>query len=157
MDAKVLKNIFIESTQHVLKIMAQCPAVAGKAFIKKDNIALGDYSAYICANCNTNKTRGSISVTFTAFAAKSVAKTMFGEEIDDAQGLREVAGEFVNIISGDARRRMAEQGVVFDGSTPKMLDGEGHKICHETSSPIVVIPFDVPDGKCVVEFGFELS
>ncbi len=156
MDIKTLKTIFVQSTAHVLNVMAQCEAVAGKPFIKKDTIALGEYTAYICANCTKTSNKGSIAMSFNDLGAKCIAKNMLGEDIEDAQSLNEVVGEIVNIVSGDARRRMAVEGVIFDGSTPKMLQGVGHVVVHDTKSAIVVIPFQLPEGQCVVEFGFEM-
>ncbi len=156
MDAKTLSSIFIKSTQYVLDTMAQCPAKAGKPFIKKDQVALGEMSAYICANCNATNAKGSIAISFTTPAAICVAKTMLGEDVEDEQSLHEIVGELVNIISGDARRRMAELDVIFDGSTPKMLHGEGHLISHGIKAPVVAIPFTLPEGTFTVEFGFEL-
>ncbi len=156
MDADALNSIFIQSTAHVLSTMAQCNPIAGKPYVKQNTIALGDYTAYICANCTSTTNKGSIAMTFTISGASYLAKSMFGEDVDDEQSLREVVGEIVNIVSGDARRRMATQGVVFDGSTPKMLQGAGHSVLHDTKAHITVIPFNLPEGQFVVEFGFEI-
>ncbi len=156
MDVKTLNNIFIQSTAHVLQVMAQCEATAGKPYIKKDHLALEDYTAYICANCTSSENKGNIGMSFSGAGAQCVAKTMLGEDIDDEQSLKEVVGEIVNIVSGDARRRMAAAGVVFDGSTPKMLHGAGNAIPYDSKAPVVVIPFKLPQGQFVIEFSFEL-
>ncbi len=156
MDANTLNAIFIKSTMHVLDVMAQTSVQAGKPFTKKGSVALGDYTAFICANCEATQGKGSIAVTFTKNGAICVAKNMLGEDVDDEQSLKEVVGELVNIISGDARRHMASLGVTFDGSTPTMLDGKGHNIQHDTKALITVIPFKLSQGEFVVEFGFEI-
>ncbi len=156
MDTNALNTIFIQSTAHVLQVMAQCEAQAGKPYIKKDTLALGDYTAYICANCTSSSNKGNIGMSFSGAGAACIAKTMFGEDVDDEQSLKEVVGEIVNIVSGDARRRMAAAGVIFDGSTPKMIQGIGQVIPYDTKAPIIVIPFTLPQGQFVIEFGFEI-
>ncbi len=156
MDIKIVNEIFIKSTQRVLDLMTSCKATAGKSYIKKDKIALGDYSAIVCASCPKSKKKGSISFSLNTSAAECLGKAMFGDDfVANEESMSEMTGEFVNVISGDARRRMADEGVVYDGTTPKMLSGDGHEITHDTKSPIVVVPFEVAGGKCFVEFGFE--
>ncbi len=157
MNAATLKSIFIASTEYVLSTMAQCTVKACKPYIKKDDIALGRLSAFITAECEENKAKGFIAMSFTTAAAVCVARSMLGEDVEDEQSLREVVGELVNILSGDARRRMSEQGVTFSGSTPSMLYGEQHNLPHGTKSPVVVIPFEVDGGKFAVEFSFEID
>ena len=77
---------------------------------------------------------------------------MFGEEmaaLDDE--VADAVGELTNIISGDARREMAENGLTLDGAVPTVIMGQGHKVRHMSNAPVHVIPFETEGGSFFVE------
>ena len=60
-------------------------------------------------------------------------------EIND--DIVDAVGELTNMIAGQARAQLSQQGMSFDASTPAVVKGKGHTIDHITSAPILSIPF----------------
>lgn len=144
---------FIAATVNVLSTMAGIQPQPGKPYVKKNNVAKGDVSAVIGITGHKN---GSISVTFTKSCAIALVKGMLGDDIQDIlQDTKDAVGEVTNMISGEARAGLAEMGMVFQGSTPSVIMGDGHTISHVTKSPIMAIPFLTNHGEFTVEFCFE--
>lgn len=144
---------FIVATVNVLTTMASIEPIPGKPYVKKNNVAQGDVSAVIGV---TGYKNGSISVTFSKKSAIALVKSMLGDDIQDImQDTKDAVGEITNMVSGQARAGLAEMGMVFQGSTPSVIMGDGHTISHVTKSPIMAIPFTTPHGDFTVEFCFE--
>ncbi len=145
---------FKEATKHVLGSMTQSIPEPGDAFIKDNYEAYGDISSIVTVH-DAEKRIASISFTMSQEAALSMAQDTLGELEDPETDVQEMVGEMMNILSGDARRRLSEQGLTLSGSTPTMLLGAGHKIVHPCGEKTTAIPFTLPMGFCVVEFNFE--
>lgn len=144
---------FIFATVNVLSTMAMITPTPGKPFIKTDHKATGDVSAIIGI---TGATNGSISVSFSKRCAVSLVKAMLGDDIGDiVQDTKDTVGEICNMISGQARAKLAEGGMVFQGSTPTVILGDKHMVMHTSKSPVVCIPFTTEHGDFFVEFSFE--
>ena len=144
---------FIAATINVLSTMAMVTPVPGKPFIKKNKQSSGDVSAIIGI---TGAANGSISVSFTKRCAVSLVKAMLGDDIQDiVQDTKDTVGEICNMISGQARAKLAEMGHVFQGSTPTVVLGDKHTIVHISKSPVVCIPFTTEQGDFYVEFSYE--
>jgi len=153
-DVEIAKA-FIAATINILSTMANILPKAGKPFVKKDPTALGDFSAIIGV---TGEHKGSICVTFTKEGAISVVQAMLGDDVENLeQDAVDTVGEIANMVSGQARAGIAEQGVVLQGSTPTIITGEKHRITHMSKSPVMCIPFTMPQGSLSVEFCFESS
>jgi len=76
--------------------------------------------------------------------------TEINDEIADA------VGELTNMISGQARIKLSEQGQKFQAGTPKIIVGKGKKLEHIPNAPILAIPFTLSSGgDLVVEASFE--
>ncbi|MCB2186690.1 MAG: chemotaxis protein CheX [Deltaproteobacteria bacterium] len=142
-------NPFLKATVNVLKTMAFTDAKAGKPYLKKEQEAEGDVSGIIGL---TGETEGSLSVTFSKDCICHVLTNMFGEEVTTIdREVEDAVGEITNMISGDARRELAEKGINLKAAIPSVISGPGHHIRHITSGPVVAIPFDTPAGPFTVE------
>jgi chemotaxis protein CheX len=143
----------IAATSNILSTMANISPRPGKLFVKTDQTALGDFSAVIGV---AGMHKGSICVTFTRKGAISIAQAMLGEDIEDLErDVADTVGEIANMVSGQARATMAEKGVVLHGSTPTVIVGERHRITHLSKSPVMCVPFAMPEGSFTVEFCLE--
>ncbi len=152
MDVKLI-NPFLAAAMHVLKTMAGIDAKPGRPFIKKDEIAIGDVSAIIGV---TGAAQGSMALIFTEKCIMAVASSLLGvaftklnHEVSDA------VGELTNMICGDARRRLAEDGFVLHAGIPTIVGGTGHSIMHVAKGPCLAVPFETEDGTFMVEVAFE--
>lgn len=149
MDQKII-DAFKESAISVLGSMAFVQAQAGPHRVKGDDErSTGDVSAIVGL---TGQLEGSLSVSFSDVCICQIVSSMFGETIEELnEEVQDAVGELTNIISGDARRRIAELGVIIEGAVPMVVAGKGHSVRHMTSAPIVVIPFETTAGGFVVE------
>jgi chemotaxis protein CheX len=152
MDAKVV-NPFIEATLNVLETMASTKAEAGKPYLKEDQVARGDVSAILGL---TGEAKGTISVSFSEKSILSIVSNMFGEEMKELnEEIEDAVGEITNMISGQARKKLEEQGKSFKAAIPTVIMGKNHTITHITKHPIIAIPFNTDNGEFTIELCFE--
>lgn len=145
-------NPFLEATVNVLKTMAMVDPNPGKPFLKKEQSSGGDISGIIGI---TGATEGSLAVTFTEPCILRVVSNMLGEKYTKlGPDIVDAVGEITNMISGDARRILGENGVSLEASIPTVIRGKGHIVEHVSNSPTIVIPFDTLHGKFSVEVCF---
>lgn len=145
-------NPFLKSTVTVLKTMAFTDATAGRPYIKKEAMAAGDVSGIIGI---TGETEGSLSVSFSEPCICHIVSNMFGESVTAINHeVEDAVGELTNMISGDARREMAEKGIVLKAAIPTVISGKNHTIKHMAKGPAVAIPFETAGGSFLVEVCF---
>jgi chemotaxis protein CheX len=145
-------NPFLTATVKVIKTMAFTDITPGKPFLKKETVAGGDVSGVIGI---TGDTEGSLSLSFPEACICLVVSNMFGEPVEAINGeVEDAVGELTNMISGDARRELAEKGVTLQGGIPTVITGKNHTVKHMTSGPVIAIPFTTQAGDFVVEVGF---
>ena len=152
MDVKLI-NPFLAAAMHVLKTMAGIDAKPGRPFIKKDDIAIGDVSAIIGI---TGAAQGSMALIFTEKCIMALASNLLGETFTQLNHeVSDAVGELTNMICGDARRRLAEQGFVLQAGIPTIVGGKGHSILHIASGPCLAVPFETQDGSFMIEVAFQ--
>ncbi len=152
MDANII-NPFIYATVNVLETMASTRDEAGKPYLKKDQVARGDVSGVMGI---TGETRGTISVSFTETSILAIVSNMLGEEIKEMnEEIKDAVGEITNMISGQARKKLDEQGMSLQAAIPSVVMGKNHTITHITTFPIIAIPFSTDNGEFTIEVCFE--
>ena len=152
MDVKLV-NPFINATVNVLETMAFMTVNAGKPYLKTDNIAVGDVSGILGL---TGVANGTIAVTFEEKCILAVVSNMFGETMSELNNeIADAVGELTNMISGQARRELAEMGKVFKAAIPSVIIGKNHSVIHFTNGPKIAIPFDTDNGDFTIEVCFE--
>ncbi|MBW2091620.1 MAG: chemotaxis protein CheX [Deltaproteobacteria bacterium] len=149
MDVKYI-NPFLLATVNVLKTMAGVELTPGKPYLKKDALAAGDVSGIIGI---TGEITGSLSVSFPFSLIKKIMKNMLQEEITEiTEDARDAVGEITNMICGNARRMLEENGInKLSAAIPTIIAGRNHTIKHAVPGPIIVIPFKEKSGTAVVE------
>ena len=153
MEIITLAKPFVTATVDVLSMMAMVTPTAGKPYVKKDMVAKGDISGIIGL---TGDSRGIVSVSFKKDCAVSIVKNMLGGDIQDIlTDVQDAVGEITNMISGQARRILAEGGTTLQSGTPTVIMGKSHTISHVSSSPIMAIPFDTEFGQFTIEVSLE--
>lgn len=152
MDVELAKP-FIKAATDVLATMAFITPKAGKPFVKKNNVAQGDVTGLVGI---TGDGVGSVSISFARPLAVAIVKNMLGDEVEDIlQDVKDAVGEIVNMVSGQARAGLVQQGYTFQGSTPTVIMGDNHTISHVARSPIMAIPFSTDHGDFTIEFCFD--
>lgn len=151
MDVKLI-NPFLVAAMHVLKTMAGVEVSPGKPFMKKDSLATGDVSAIIGI---TGVASGSMALVFTEKCILAIASNLLGEaytELNDE--VKDAVGELTNMICGDGRRRLAEQGFSLQAGIPTIVSGKNHSITHFAKGPRLAVPFQTTHGDFMVEVAF---
>jgi chemotaxis protein CheX len=152
MDVRLV-NPFINATINVLETMAFINVEAGKPYLKKDNLAVGDVSGVLGL---TGVANGTISVTFEEKCILTVVSNMFGETMSVLNNeIADAVGELTNMISGQARRELEEMGKVFKAAIPSVVTGRNHSITHYSDGPKIAIPFHTDNGEFTIEVCFE--
>ncbi|MCB2185773.1 MAG: chemotaxis protein CheX [Deltaproteobacteria bacterium] len=148
MNPELIKP-FLKATQKVLEAMANLPSTPGKPHFKKDRAARGDVSGVVGL---AGDMEGSLSITFSETCICAIVSRMFGETMPEINAeVEDAVGEITNIISGDSRRELAEQGVVLQGAVPSVIVGKGHRIRHMSQVMPLAVPFSTEAGDFVIE------
>ncbi len=152
MEVKYI-NPFLTATSNVLKTMAFIDLIPGKPTLKKDAVVVGDISGIIGL---TGEVRGSLSVTFSLTLIKEIMSNMLGETINEiTEDVKDAVGEMTNMICGDARRALQQEGLKLSAAIPTIVSGKNHTIKHAVKGPIIVIPFKSGSGQVVIEVSLE--
>lgn len=147
-DAKIVRP-FLDAVQNVISTMAMMEVSSGKPFMKTDSVAHGDVTGVISMSGDRN---GTISVTFTGECALAVVGNMLGEKLTELNNdIRDAVGELTNMISGQARRGLQQEGLTMEAGIPTVIMGTNHSISHITRDPILAIPFSTASGEFTVE------
>jgi len=152
MDASLI-NPFISATINVLETMAFIKCKAEKPYLKKDDVAKGDVTGVIGI---TGASNGTIAVTFEEETILKIVSNMFGEEMTKLNNeVADAVGELTNMISGQARRELEENGKIFEAAIPSVVAGKNHQITHYTDGPKIAIPFTTDGGRFTIEVCLE--
>jgi len=144
-------NPFIESTLRSLDMMAGIKADKTGLALKEDLITTFDISAIIGL---TGETSGSIIISMPESLACKVASNMLMEEISKLnKSVEDAIGEIGNIVVGDARRALIQEGHSLSISIPTVVIGAGHKISRTGGIPCIAIPFTTQFGEFEVNVG----
>lgn len=148
MDVRFI-NPFLDGAKEVLKTMAFIDATAGKAYLKKGDMAHGDVSGIIGI---TGDAIGSLAVSFHTSCICGIVSSMLGEtHTEPTREVLDAVGELTNMISGVARTHMERNGLSVYAAIPSVVVGEGHTINHILKAPSIVIPFSTPQGEFVID------
>ena len=84
--------------------------------VKKDQAARGDVSGVMGL---TGETGGTISASFTETSILAIVSNMLGEEKKEMnEEIKDAVGEITNMISGQARKKLDEQGMSLKAAIP---------------------------------------
>lgn len=147
-------NPFLLSLINVLKTMAKLELTPKKPRIKTNEIAKGDISGLI--GLVGPKTKGSFSITFEEELAFELMSRMLGERPSKINAdVTDMIGEITNMVTGGAKRILAEKGFDFDMATPIVVSGRDHTITHKTKGKIIMMPFESEFGRAYIEICFD--
>ena len=146
-------NPFLESIVNVLETMANVKATPGKPQRKEEDTAQGDVTGVI--GMASEQVKGSLAITFTSAAIFDIARRMLGEEVTEINNtVTDLVGEITNMVTGGAKRVLAEQGYDFDMAIPAVIAGKNHRISHKSNGMKIIVPFSIIAGKFYVEVCF---
>ena len=105
-------------------------------------------------NLSVTKEAKTTLISFPKSIALAVASAMFIEELSELNDdVKDGSGEFTNIVVGNARNQLVDQGLDVTMSTPTIIIGKAHQISHPQSIPFLVIPFKTDLGNFQINVG----
>ena len=144
-------NPFIESTLRSLEMMASISAEKTGLEVKEDHVTTYEISSIIGI---TGETSGSIVISMPALLACRIASNMLMEEITTMdRSVEDAIGEIGNIIVGDARRSLIQDGHQLNISIPTVVVGKGVRISRPGDIVCIAIPFATAFGDFEVNVG----
>jgi len=144
-------NPFIESTLRSLDMMANITAEKIGLELKDDHITAYEISAIIGL---TGGASGSVIISLPEKLACKIASNMLMEDIQSMnQNVEDAIGEIGNIVVGDARRTLMQDGHSLNISIPTVVIGAGHRISRPGNVPCIAIPFRTAFGDFEVNVG----
>lgn len=147
-------NPFLQSLLNVISTMASMELTPGKPQLKTDNLAKGDVSGLI--GLVGPQTKGSLSISFEQTLALQIMQNMLGEKPDKINDeVTDLVGEITNMVTGGAKKLLAEKGYDFDMATPMVVSGKGHTISHKANGTKIIMPFTSQYGTAFIEICFE--
>lgn len=147
-------NPFLTSLINVLTTMANLTLTPKKPRIKQNEVAKGDVSGLI--GLIGPKTKGSFSITFEEELALEIMNRMLGERPAKINAdVTDMVGEITNMVTGGAKRILAEKGFDFDMATPIVVSGRDHTITHKSDGKIIIMPFESQYGRAYIEICFD--
>jgi chemotaxis protein CheX len=147
-------NPFLHNVIHVLAVMGHTDLHAEKPKIKKDDVAYGDVSGLI--GMVGPQTKGSFSITFEKLLALRVMHRMLGENPEEInEEVTDMVGEITNMVTGGAKKDLAQKGYDFEMATPMVVSGPRHTINHKHEGHVIIVPFTSDSGKLFIEICFD--
>lgn len=147
-------NPFLNSLLNVLSTMAMLELKPGKPKLKADEVARGDISGLI--GMVSEQTKGSFSISFEESLALEIMHRMLGERPEKLnEDVSDMVGEITNMVTGGAKKLLAEKGYEFNMATPIVVSGKDHTIAHKSDGPKIVMPFETEYGKANIEICFD--
>lgn len=148
-------NPFITATSQLFATMIQVELTLGKPTVLKADDRL--YKLYpISAIVDLEGTvSGRFAISMTPQVAYALAGALAGRPFHavDAE-LMDAIGEIANMIAGGAKTTIPD-GPNVRISTPKVLGT--HQVEFARGVPVIVIPFDTPAGRFVLETALRVS
>lgn len=144
-------NPFLTATLNVLQIQAGVTAEAKKPRLKSPEEELtGDVSGIIAiVSENFN---GTVVISFPESTFLEIMTKMLGEPCTTlSKEIIDGAGEITNMIFGQAKITLNEQGHGIKTAIPSVICGKDHSLSSHTKGPVVVIPFTGNSGDFFVE------
>lgn len=149
---------FVEAARNIFKTMVGCALEAKKPSIKTDSLSRGDITAFIQLVGDFEKNgvktpyRAMLVISFPYQTYFKVASAMLSETYTSYHpDIRDLGGELVNMIMGNAKRDLKGLGFTSNMAIPSLIEGEGHSIKYPTGTNVVLIPFDTVNGPIYME------
>jgi len=134
-------NPFIDSSLKTLNGLCGLTNIeAQKPGLLTDELLAIDISGTLAISSPYFK--GSIAISFNDEVYKKVISKMLEENIAEVSlSNQDGAAEIINIIFGQTKAILNQQGYNLARAIPSVLRGKGHKIYQDTSIPVILVPF----------------
>jgi chemotaxis protein CheX len=149
-------NPFLKATIETLKIQCSIDLQPGKPQLRGSGPPPFQPEIAALIGLVSKTFRGSISICFTEGAFLGVMSRMLGEQYSSITSeIEDGAGELLNIIFGQAKKALNEQGSTIEKAIPTVIRGQAIVVRHLVPAPAIILPFESDVGGIYVEIGTE--
>lgn len=142
---------FVDGTVRTLKVQCSLDTKLG-TFFEKGTRPQPPFSIASVITLSSNVFNGTITLCFPKEVFLKIMEKMLGEPYTEiTPEVRDGAGELLNIIFGQAKTVLSDQGYKVDKAIPNVFTGEGIATAVLSSSPVIVIPFVSDVGEFQIE------
>lgn len=144
-------NPFLIATVKVLETQTSTKAKSGQIYKRAANEKyLGDISGVI--GLVSDAFSGSVVISYPEATFLKIMSRMLGEEYTTiTKDIEDGAGELTNIIFGQAKVLLNEQGFGIKTAIPSVVSGRDHTVLSLSTGPRVVVPFETDAGPFFIE------
>ncbi len=144
---------FLLATVHVLNVQAQVEAKPGKTQPKQASQVMScDVSGVIAVI--SEKYSGSMIICFPEKTFLKIVSSMLGETYSEVnKDILDGAGELTNMIFGQAKIVLNQNGHTIQTALPTVVSGKNHDLSANGKGASVVIPFESQAGNFFLELG----
>ncbi len=144
---------YIEAVKFVLKTTAGMEIRVCDPIPKTNKHTFGAVTGLI-GMVSPNK-NGTLSLGFESGAILQIFSKMLGETLGEiSDEVLDAVGEITNMVCGDVKRRLSERGEQVGMATPFVICGENVRTRDRVTRQMIVVPFETPGGKMVLETNF---
>lgn len=144
---------FIEAVNFVIPTMTTVKLTAGAIETKKSDLTFGCVSGLI-GLAGKNAT-GTLMLSFEESTILHIFKCMLMEELKEINDeVADAVGEVTNMVCGDLKRRLAQNGVEIGMATPIVICGQGIKVRERVNRKSTIVEFQSEAGKLCLETNF---
>ena len=140
-------NPFVQATSHVLSTMLKVTPQMREPHLKDEGARLPALYQVAASIALTGGVTGLFVLALPKPAALSLASALAGEEMKELNAdCCDALGELANMIAGNAKKSLAPNVKI---SLPAVAHPT--KINYPPNQPVLVIPFDTPAARFIVE------
>lgn len=155
---------FVDAAKNIFNTMVFCKIEPQKPMIKNDALSKGDVTAVLGLSGELEKNgkvmpyKAMLVISFPYSTYFKVASAMLGETYTDYHpDIRDLGGEMVNMIMGNAKRDLKTLGYSSNMAIPSMIEGKEHTIRYPAGTTVVLIPFETHLGQFYMEICYSLN
>lgn len=149
------KNIF--NTMVFSKIEPQRPSIKSDALSKGDVTAVLGLSGELEKGGKNTPYKAMLVLSFPYQTYFKIASAMLGETYTTYHpDIRDLGGEIVNMIMGNAKRDLKSLGYTSNMAIPSMIEGQDHTIRYPAGTTVILIPFETQHGPFYMELCYSL-
>jgi chemotaxis protein CheX len=149
---------FIDASKNIFETMVFTKLDPQKPCMKKDSISKGDITAVLGLSGELEKNgskvqyRAMLVISFPYQTYFQMASTMLGETYTEyVPDIRDLGGEIVNMIMGNAKRDLKTLGYTSNMAIPSIIEGKGHSIIYPANTHVILIPINSAIGEFYME------
>jgi chemotaxis protein CheX len=148
-----LAQYIVEATQEVFTTMLMEEVSAG-APLETRNERFTDSISSIVGMAGANK--GAVAVHSPVNVACRITELFLGMEVESLDDdVKDAMGELANMITGNVKGKLEEQGQDIRLSIPTTVDGDNYTVECPGKHEGTIVPFSFQDCRFLVEIHFE--